>query len=488
MCDAKNTIVAGGSQQIFKSMAKILLVDDDAQLSLLLGELLTHMSYEVELLDHGYSAREALKTRSFDAIILDWDLPDAKGPDLCREFREMGGTTPVMLLTGRSGIGGKELGFEVGADDYLTKPFHPKELCARLKAMLKRASGYVKVTQGAEGSDPGAKREAGLPADDRPGDKSAQSGGGERLAPRPADPNYWQPTGAAAVVHSAQANPLDRYEILGSLGEGAMGLVYKALDKMLNRTVAIKMLKPSFIYNQQSLSRFKTEAQAVGQLSHANIITIYDFGVTPEGVPYLVMEWLAGRDLSHVLVTEHQLELKRALPLFIQACDALVHAHERGIIHRDLKPSNMMLLSVSGRETIKLVDFGIAKLLTWSSMEVVDVTKPGEIFGSPLYMSPEQCMGVPIDHRSDIFSLGYILYQSLTGIKLFLGNNEFETMYKRTVEKPLPLNIVRPDLQLPTSMESIIFKCLAVDPNERYGSVSDLKFVLERVAQKLGSH
>jgi serine/threonine-protein kinase len=418
-------------------MTRILLVDDDQQMSVLLKEWLEANQYEVLLQHNGISGRAALKGGGFDIVVLDWDMPGASGLDLCREYKESGGAAPVLMLTGRSSVASKEAGFEAGADDFLVKPFQPRELAARLKNLLRRS------------------------------------------APAATPPQVQSPAASGNLL-------LDRYELLNPLGEGAMGFVYKAKDTLLNRTVALKMLKAHSANDQESLHRFKLEAQAVSQLAHPNIVTIFDYGSLPDGSPCIVMEYLEGRALHELLQEIHQIPLRRALRYFIDCCAALFHAHGKGVIHRDLKPSNIMLIDLDQDfERVKIVDFGILKLVERSDLQSNVMTSPHQVFGSPCYMSPEQCTSKLVDQRSDIFSLGCVFYECLTGIRLFLGNSDFDTMLNRFREKPLPMTVVRPDLDLPQALESIVFRMLEVEPDRRYDSAKSVREDLENLAYSL---
>lgn len=273
----------------------------------------------------------------------------------------------------------------------------------------------------------------------------------------------------------------ERYEIIDFIGDGGMGKVYKARHKLMKRTVAIKMLLPHLISSAQALKRFQKEAEATSVLNHPNIMTVFDFGITENsGMPYLVMDYLEGISLSNVLQDEGRLPYDRAVKIFIQAATALAHAHSKGIIHRDLKPSNIMLIDFDGQpDFLKLVDFGIAKLLIKSDGEAENLTQTGEIFGSPLFMSPEQCRGLELDGRSDIYSLGCVMYRALTGRPVFSGQTMVECLYKQVHDVPLNFSTVCPELNLPDELEAIVLKCISKEPEQRFDSMNDLKTALE---------
>jgi eukaryotic-like serine/threonine-protein kinase len=271
----------------------------------------------------------------------------------------------------------------------------------------------------------------------------------------------------------------DRYEILEVIGGGGMGLVYKARHKLMNRIVAIKMLHKHMISSKDTLKRFQLEAQAASCLSLPNILTVYDFGLTGEGQPYMVMDYLEGTSLADMLEKEHHVDPDRAVNIFIQACAGLAHAHQKGVLHRDIKPSNIMLVNFGDQaDFVKIVDFGIAKLL---NQGVGELTKTGEVYGSPSYMSPEQCRGKETDARSDIYSMGCVMYRTLSGRPLFSGDDIIELLFKQVSEPPAPFD---PELNIPAELEASIFKALAKDPADRYQTMNEFKEALEKYVDK----
>jgi serine/threonine protein kinase/tetratricopeptide (TPR) repeat protein len=273
----------------------------------------------------------------------------------------------------------------------------------------------------------------------------------------------------------------DRYEILSVIGDGGMGKVYKARHSLMKRIVAIKMLLPHFVSNPAALKRFQQEAQAASALNHPHILYVHDFGISKQGLPFLVMDYLEGVSLSALLQEEGQLDEKRAVPIFIQACSALAHAHQKGVIHRDIKPANIMLINYEGQsDYLKIVDFGIAKLMQPDGAE--QLTHTGEVFGSPLYMSPEQCRGKELDARSDIYSLGCVLYRTVTGRALFGGRDAMECMYRQVNDQPVPFSELCPELGLSKKLEDAVLKAVAKEPGERYSSMSEFKDALEDVS------
>jgi len=278
---------------------------------------------------------------------------------------------------------------------------------------------------------------------------------------------------------------LDKYQITGLLGRGGMSAVYKAKHVLMDRWVAIKFLRAELVSDPQMLKRFQQESKAVSMLKHPNVMSCHDFGLTPNGVPYLIMDFLEGKTLTEVLDQEGQLAAPRCVELFGQICDALAHAHKKGVVHRDIKPSNMIILTTDdGHESIKLVDFGIAKLLEREGVDVTKLTNAGDVLGSPAYMSPEQCCGRPCDPRSDIYALGCVIYESLTGTPALRGQSAIETMLKHVNDYPAAFNDVRPDLHLSEALQAVIFRAIAKDPDNRQQSMSELK---EELQEAMGS-
>jgi eukaryotic-like serine/threonine-protein kinase len=266
----------------------------------------------------------------------------------------------------------------------------------------------------------------------------------------------------------------EKYYVESLIGSGATSRVYRAEHTQMKRPAAIKMLKSNLITDEQSKLRFDQEARAVSSLAHPNLVTVYDVGVAPRGEPYIIMEYLEGESLTEILEREGHMAVQEALRVFIQATDALIHAHKRGVIHRDLKPSNLMLVETDEGDTvIKIVDFGLAKLKTLTG-EHQKLTKTGEVFGSPIYMSPEQCTGKKVDARTDVYSLGIVMYQAFTGRPPFLGKNSIDVIRKQ-LKDPVPsFREANPELSLSREIESVVMKALCKNPEDRYQTMQQL--------------
>lgn len=267
-----------------------------------------------------------------------------------------------------------------------------------------------------------------------------------------------------------------RYELLELLGQGGMGSVYKARHQMMERIVAIKMLLPDLVEDPEMHDRFLREAKSSGKILHPNVIELLDFGEGADGEAYIVMEFLAGKSLDDILRAEGALEPKRAALIFQQICDGVSAAHAKGLIHRDLKPSNIMLVEQEGiSDFVKVVDFGLAKACD-PSEESQKLTRTGEVFGSPIYMSPEQCMGQRLDPRSDIYALGVLMYECLTGQVPFLGSTLAETIARHLQDIPRPFAEIRPDLQdIPAALEAVVMRSLAKERDDRQESLYALR-------------
>lgn len=280
---------------------------------------------------------------------------------------------------------------------------------------------------------------------------------------------------------------VDRYRIEKLIGSGGMGTVYKAQQILLKQTVALKMLSAEE-FTDVSIRRFQKEAQAASKLAHPNLVQAHEFGVLPNGQPYFTMDFVEGPSLSDYTKGVGALSVEECLGIFIPAAFGLAFAHEQNIVHRDIKPSNIMLAGSSepGKKYIpKIVDFGIAKLTDDEQGKSVALTKTGEVFGTPLYMSPEQCMGGKIDHRSDIYSLGCVIYDTLTGAPPFAGESALSLMMKHQSEAAPSLKEGSMGREFPRELETIVATMLEKDPDNRYQRMSDVAQDLAAVQTRL---
>jgi len=268
---------------------------------------------------------------------------------------------------------------------------------------------------------------------------------------------------------------IDRYKVISLLGRGGMSEVFKAEHLMMGRMVAIKAIRIMLGSDYElNLKRFQQEARVVSRLKHPNIVEAFDF-FWSEGQIFMVMEYLEGDSLHNILQAQHHVPVNKALRIFAKICSALSHAHDHGIIHRDLKPANIMLLP---NEEVKLLDFGVAKFLHPGEMDQV-ATQTGFAIGSPPYMSPEQCQGKTLDERSDLYSLGCLMYETLSGVSPVMGKNGLETIQKHLKYTPRKFSQVAPTLNIPEAVELVIIKSLQKSPENRYQTAKDLLQDLE---------
>ncbi|MBK7993927.1 MAG: serine/threonine protein kinase [Blastocatellia bacterium] len=263
----------------------------------------------------------------------------------------------------------------------------------------------------------------------------------------------------------------DKYHIIETIGEGAMGTVYKAKRSIIEDFVAVKTLRPELISSPVAIERFRREAQASGRIRHPNAISIFDFGVA-DGIAFLVMEFLEGLTLRQILNNDSPLPIKRTVKIFLQICGAVQRAHRKGVIHRDLKPENIILEEFEGLgETVKVIDFSLAKLkIAGASMQ--SLTEKGRVAGTPYYMSPEQWLDKELDPRTDVYSLGVMLYEALTKRMPFEADTIMELAKKHVQASPTPLNVWR--AEIPQKVSEVILKSMSKKAEDRQQSALSL--------------
>ena len=259
----------------------------------------------------------------------------------------------------------------------------------------------------------------------------------------------------------------ERYEITQLLGEGGMSYVYKAIDKQLQRTVAIKTLKPNYVEQEKFVERFKREAQTAANLNHPNIVQIFDWGIGDE--PFFVMEYIEGNTLTSIIANKRTISMNDILFIGAQVSSGLQAAHSKGLVHRDIKPGNIM---ITPEGKVKVTDFGIVSLQNEES----DITKTGSILGTASYISPEQAQGKPVSKESDLYSLGTVLYELITGRPPFDGDTPIATATKHITDKPEKLSTYRADI--PKGIENAVLKLLHKYPKDRFKNAEDLRAVL----------
>lgn len=297
----------------------------------------------------------------------------------------------------------------------------------------------------------------------------------------------------STVADNISTDPLightldDKYRLEERLGIGGMGTVYRARHLLIDRAVAVKVLSPRFVEDEAAQMRFRREAKAAGRLQHANAVAVTDFGQTTDGYVYIVMELLEGRTLRDVLAKEAPLDTARAVSLMLQTAAAVAAAHEAGIIHRDLKPANIFIVQSSEvPAVVKVLDFGIAKL----AAEHLDDDDPktltliGVMIGTPRYMSPEQCDGVELTPAADVYSLGVILYEMLSGVVPFSGSTPLAIAMKHTAEVPRPPREFV--ATIPAPLEEVVLHALEKRPEDRPANAAEFRRELLATAERLG--
>lgn len=275
----------------------------------------------------------------------------------------------------------------------------------------------------------------------------------------------------------------EKYRIEKVLGKGGMSVVYLARHVLLGKLVAIKMMHHNMVATGSALKRFEREAQLASSINHPNIVGVHDFGEDDNGQPYLVMDYVNGDTLEELIEQSKNLDASFCVTVFLQMCDALSAMHEKGIVHRDLKPSNVLVKITGAGTKVTLVDLGIAKSVAEGN-NAAKLTAAGQLFGSPTYMSPEQCIGWEVDYRSDLYSLGCVMYNALTGDPPFTNQNSYNVMWQHVNEPPSRIPFLAQDCDVPEALQSIVFKLLHKDVDSRYQSAAELKDDLAQLVCK----
>jgi serine/threonine protein kinase len=273
----------------------------------------------------------------------------------------------------------------------------------------------------------------------------------------------------------------ERFTLDKELGQGGMGTVYRATHTLMDKPVALKILRSELATDAEAVARFHREARSASRLDHDHCIRVTDFGQSDDGLLFLVMELLDGVSLSHV-TRRGPVPAARAAAIGVAIAEALAHAHEQGIVHRDLKPDNVFLARrQKGREIVKVLDFGLAKLASDSALGP-SITRDGTVFGTPEYMAPEQAEGEKLDGRTDVYALGVIVYQLLTGEVPFKSSNFVALLTKQVSEPPMPPREKRPDLDIPPGLELVVLHCLEKQRENRYSTAAEIADALEPFA------
>ena len=277
----------------------------------------------------------------------------------------------------------------------------------------------------------------------------------------------------------------NRYRILERVGRGGMGTVYKVEHTQMGKIAAVKLLHANLANDKDLIKRFHREATAISRLNHPNIVQVFDFGRVRNSV-YLVMEFLKGEDLGHILMRDGPLPVQRSVPILCQICDALAEAHGLNIIHRDLKPENVRICrTLDGNDFIKVLDFGLAKIMEEDEEQTGTITARGSLVGTPYYMAPEMIRGRAMDQRVDIYSLGALAFRMLTAQNAFVAKTPIGVLTKHISEELKPPSTRLPEANIPPLMDAIVIKAMAKEPEERYQSAQALKKDLVQVQKQL---
>ena len=414
-------------------MKKILVIEDDMALLETMKSFLETENFEVVTAADGEKGlAEACKERA-DLIVLDLGLPSIDGFEVCRRLRAQGIMTPVIMLSGeKKDELDKATGLDVGADDYVVKPFGIKEFLSRINAVLRRTTPKVKER-------------------------------GEHYAPTRTLEISPKPLRKGSTIAG-------RYEILEELGRGGMGRVFRVADKKIGEEVALKVLNPAVAADKKTIERFRNELKIARKIAQRNICRMFDLS-DEEGMPYITMEYVPGEDLKSLLIKSGKLTVEKAISIARQVCDGLAEAHGMGVVHRDLKPQNIM---IDKEGNARIMDFGIAR-----SLRMKGITEAGTIVGTPEYMSPEQVEGKETDQRSDIYSLGVILYEMIAGKVPFEADSTLEVALMHKTETPRDPREINP--QISEGMSRMILNCLEKDKEKRYQNVDSLLSDLSKI-------
>lgn len=431
----------------------ILTVDDDDDVRSLIVATLS--KYEVIEAADGARGLALACTRRPDLILLDRQLPYLDGMDALRALNENPATSsiPIIILSSLGEVDDRAAGLAAGAFDYITKPFSPARLRERVSGALRQINRW---------------REVHLP-------KAISSCDRETLASDAPDPE-----GVARTLAAPGTLIDDKYEIVDPIGTGGMAVVYRARHRLLDQVVAIKLIRSDRAPSPTYQRRFFREARLTSSLDHPNIVGVRDFGRTPDGLLYLVMDLVEGRTLDQLVEAEGALAPSRAVEFTCQILEGLACAHEHGIVHRDVKTSNTMV-DEEGR--LRLLDFGLARQLNADDDTDPSLTQAGQFIGTPLYMSPEQAAGNPVDHRSDLYSTAVVVYELLCGQPPFTGERSPEIMRRHCTESPIPPSSAGDEV--PEGLDAVILKGLAKAPDDRWQSAGAFRDALRAVSSDL---
>jgi eukaryotic-like serine/threonine-protein kinase len=437
----------------------ILIVDDNPVNLNVLSGMLGEQDFRVRVATGGRRALMAARTCAPDLIMLDINMPDMDGYEVCRQLKADEATrdVPVIFISALDETMDKVRAFESGGADYVTKPFQFGEVLARIENQLK-ISRLQKVLE-RKNDELNRKNDELV----RKNDELVRS-----------REEILRQTQRVERMFSALSEVLpgtlldDKYRLEEKIGSGGFGAVFRATHLGLDRSVAVKIFRPrTGDVTPEALERFRREGVSACRVIHANAVQVLDSGISSAGIAYLVMELLEGRTLGDMLKDAGPVQPDRTVQILLPVCEVLAEAHNCGVIHRDVKPDNIFLHATKEGEVVKVLDFGLAKLLgDETSVDMQNMTV-GQMMGTPTYMPPERLNDLPYDGRADVYSLGVMMYQMLSGRVPFFSKegDTWAVAVMHLTKEPAPLREGNPDI--PASLEAIVMRTLAKLPAER---------------------
>lgn len=412
------------------SKGDIVIVDDNPNNLTLLAGILRENGYQVRIAKSGARALELIAFQAPELVLLDIEMPEMDGYEVCRRLKadRLLQSFPVIFISALGETGDKLKGFEAGCVDYVTKPFQDEEVLARVATQLE----IYRLRRDLE----------------RRNEELAQRNA-ELLEAHERTNRVF-----SALTETLPGTILDgKYRLDLKIGTGGFGVVYRATHLSLERPVAVKVFRPTPGNDSaDSLERFRREGVAASKFVHPNAVEVYDFGISSNGIAYIVMELLRGFSLSEALESKGVLPLERCIEIIIPVCAALAEAHAAGVVHRDVKPSNIFLHQTKHGEVVKLVDFGIAKQMQAGAPDT------GYVIGTSDYMSPERFFSGECDGQVDVYSLGVMFYQMLVGRLPYKSSSPKE----RLLEDAVSIRSV--DASIPPEIEALLASMLAKEP------------------------
>lgn len=440
---------------------RVLLVDDNQDNLAVLARRLQRRGYHVAMAQSGLDALQYLRGQPTDLVVLDIMMPGIDGLEVLKRLRADRHTEQICVIMATAKAAPQDMvqALEQGADDYVTKPIDFDVLLARIRAVLRRRVPPLssqRAVESGHGAHPQPVAGTAQLASAAPSLAAGIPVGAEIKAGLPVVPVLpSRKIGIGTVLDG-------RYRLDALLGTGGFGAVYKGTHLALFNTVAIKVLHPQIAESVELRRRFQQEGVSSCRVRHPNAVTVFDAGTSDGITPYLVMEYLDGFTLEALLRQEGALPLRRTAHIMSQVCDVLLHAHASDLIHRDIKPANIFLSQTVHGEVVKVLDFGLAKLL--HNKESVELSGARNLMGTPQFMAPERLTGEPSDHRVDIYAVGATLYLALAGAMPhgLTEKNIVRQMRKQLTQPLRPISELAPGL--PPSLAELIMNSLARDP------------------------